>query len=210
MPAALVAATAALAAVVVAAERTRAAWGMWPKALASAGFVATAAASGAADTGYGRWVLVALSLGWAGDVALAAGRPRWFRIGLAVFLLSHLAYLVGFGVLGMRTIAAVVTAAALAPVAVTVGRWLLPRVPAGLAAPVIAYIVVISVMVAGAAGTVSSGAPWPILPAALLFYTSDLLVARDQFVEATYANRWAGLPMYYAAQIVFALSAGMQ
>jgi uncharacterized membrane protein YhhN len=209
MPAAFIAATAAFLAVLLVAERTRAAWRVWPKAAASAGFVAVAVSSGALDSGYGRWVLAALALGWAGDVALARGGTAWFRAGLAVFLLSHLAYLVAFGVLGIRAIAALATAALLAVPATAVGRRLLPRVPAGLRAPVAAYVIVITAMVAAAAGAASAGAPWPVLPAAALFYVSDLLVARDQFLERASVNRWAGLPLYYAAQVLFALSTGM-
>ena len=107
MPAALVTATAVLLGVTLVAERSRAAWGVWPKAAASTGFIGVAVAAGAAGTGYGRWVLAALALGWAGDVALAIHRPAWFRAGLAAFLASHLAYLVAFGVLGVRAIAVI-------------------------------------------------------------------------------------------------------
>ena len=207
MPAVFASVTAAFLVAVVVAERNRAGWRIWPKAAASAGFVAAAVAAGALDGGYGRWVLAALVLGMAGDVALA--RPSWFRAGLAVFLLSHLAYLVAFAVLDLRAIAALTGAAVLALPASAVGRWLLPHVPAGLRTPVVAYVVVITAMVAGAAGAASAGGPWPVLPAACLFYLSDVLVARDQFVDPAYVNRWVGLPMYYSAQVLFALSTGM-
>lgn len=209
MPAILVAATAVLLGITLAAERTGAAWRLWPKAAASAGYLGVAAAAGAAGTGYGRWVLAALVLGWVGDVALAVPRPAWFRAGLIAFLASHIAYLVAFGVLGLRAIAVIAAAAGLALPAGIVARWLLPSVPAGLRVPVTAYLVVITAMVAAACGAACAGGPWPILPAAVLFYASDLLVARDRFVTPAYANRLAGLPMYYAAQVLFALSTGM-
>ena len=59
-----------------------------------------------------------------------------------------------------------------------------------------------------------NGCPWgsgddPIrLVAALLFYLSDLAVARERFVAPGRTNRLWGLPTYYVAQILFALSIG--
>ena len=39
---------------------------------------------------------------------------------------------------------------------------------------------------------------------ALLFFASDLSVARDVFVHRTFVNRLWGLPLYYAAQLCLA------
>ncbi|MFH2073523.1 MAG: lysoplasmalogenase [Actinomycetota bacterium] len=209
MTIALIVAVAGLVGITLIGERSHAGWRVVPKASASAGVIALAVASGAADTSFGRWVMVALALGWVGDVSLAVDRSVWFTIGLGAFLLSHVAYIGAFGVIGLRAIAAAVTLGALAIAAAAVGRWLLPHVPRDLRVPVLAYIVVITFMVAAAAGSTSNGAPWPVLPAALLFYLSDLGVARDRFVAPGFANRVIGLPMYYAAQVLFALSVGM-
>lgn len=209
MEPALVAAVAVFLLATLAGERERAPWRVVPKALASAGFVALAVAAGAGDTAYGRWVLAALVLGWVGDVALAVDRPLLFTAGLAAFLVSHIAYVAGFAVLGLRGIAAAVTLGVLAAGSAAVGRWLLPHVPRGLRVPVLAYLAVITVMVAAAFGAASAGAPWPVPVAAVAFAVSDLLVARDQFVTRAWGNRVAGLPLYYAAQVLFALSTGM-
>ena len=46
-----------------------------------------------------------------------------------------------------------------------------------------------------------------ILLGAVVFATSDILVARQRFVVRSLANRVLGLPMYYLAQVLFALSA---
>jgi hypothetical protein len=43
---------------------------------------------------------------------------------------------------------------------------------------------------------------------ALLFYLSDLLVARDRFVRPGIVNRVVGLPLYYAAQLLLASAVG--
>lgn len=205
----LIAAVAVLVGITLLGERSLAPWRIWPKAAASACFIGVAFASGALDTRYGRWVLLALALGWIGDVALAVDRSIWFVIGLGAFLLSHLAYLGAFQAHGLRAIAAGVTLVLLSIATVAIGRWLLPHVTRGLRVPVIAYLAVITVMVAGATGATSDGAPWPVLPAAVLFCISDLAVARNQFVTPGFGNRAIGLPMYYTAQVLFAVSVGM-
>jgi uncharacterized membrane protein YhhN len=130
-------------------------------------------------------------------------------VGLAAFLLSHLAYVGGFAELGIRAIAAGTAALVLLVPAVLIGRWVLPNVPRQIVVPVIAYIVVITAMVAAASGAASDGAPWPVLPAAAAFYVSDIGVARQRFIAPGFANRAVGLPLYYGAQILFALSTGM-
>src|SRR5260370_30008726 len=62
------------------------------KPLASAAFVALALSAGATATAYGRWVLVALVLSWLGDVLLIPRSTVTFRLGLASFLVGHLAF----------------------------------------------------------------------------------------------------------------------
>jgi uncharacterized membrane protein YhhN len=209
MTPALVAATAVLLGVTLLAERREAPWLVGPKAAASSGYIGVALVSDATDDPYGRWVLAALALAWVGDVAFTSQRRLWFRVGLLAFLLAHVAYVVAFGVLGMRAVAVVVALMVLAAVAAAVGRWLFWIVPRELRVPVVAYVVVISVMVAAASGAACAGAPWLILPAAGLFYLSDLLVARERFVVRSFANRAASLPIFYTAQVLFALSVGV-
>ncbi|MCP4006145.1 MAG: lysoplasmalogenase, partial [bacterium] len=43
-----------------------------------------------------------------------------------------------------------------------------------------------------------------ILLGALMFYVSDLAVARDRFVATGFDNRIWGLPLYYCGQLVLA------
>jgi len=43
---------------------------------------------------------------------------------------------------------------------------------------------------------------------AVLFFLSDLLVARDRFVAPGFGNRLLGLPLYYAAQLLLASAVG--
>jgi uncharacterized membrane protein YhhN len=78
--------------------------------------------------------------------------------------------------------------------------------------PVLAYIVVISIMVCAACGiagnpNLPASARATIFAGAILFYLSDLFVARQRFVVNAHANRVVGLPLYYAAQFLLAFSA---
>ena len=174
------------------------------KPAASLCFIGVALASGALDSGYGTWVLVALTLSAVGDIALLGHSTPAFLGGLTSFLLGHLAYLVAFAVRGAEAGAtAVAVVLAVAP-AVLVVRWLWPHIPRDMRGPVGAYAAVISMMVAFAVGTVAWDADLRILLAAVAFYCSDLAVARDRFVAPGFSNRLWGLPLYYAAQFVFA------
>ena len=182
--------------------------GRWvAKPVASAGFVGTALAVGAAASGYGRALLAALVLSFAGDLFLLSPGRAAFLGGLGAFLVGHLAFAVAFLVRGAGLGWSAVALVPLVALALAVARWLLPRVDPGMRAPVTAYIVVIVCMVALAVGcAVRSGAPI-VAVAAVLFFLSDLSVARDRFVAPGFANRLWGLPVYYVAQLLFAWSA---
>ncbi len=73
-----------------------------------------------------------------------------------------------------------------------------------MAAPVRAYVVVISAMVVCAAGTVGQAGLPQILVGALMFYISDLAVARDHFLAPSFANKAWGLPLYFGGQLLLA------
>ncbi len=177
----------------------------WFKMLASTGFIAVALSVGALSDPYGRIVLVALVLSWVGDLLLTFASRGAFLGGLVAFLLGHVAYSVAFGTLGVDPVVGGVAAVAVAIIAIFVWRWLAPHV-GDMAAPVVAYIVVISVMVVLAFGSYGEGATWLIPVGATLFFASDLFVARNQFVASDTVNRVWGLPLYYLAQVLLALS----
>ncbi len=178
------------------------------KPLASAGFIAVAWTAGAVDHAYGQAVLVALALCWIGDVCLLSRREGWFLGGLGAFLLGHVAFAAAFVIRGVAVGWVLASAVALVGIAMLVRRWLSPHVPAKMRGPVDAYIVVITVMVALAAGTTAAGGSATILIGAVAFFLSDLSVARERFVRSALINRLWGLPMYYVAQIVLASTAG--
>lgn len=176
------------------------------KPVASAAFVALGF-GGASGGALGLGILAALVLSFFGDLLLIPSDRRIFRASILTFLLAHVAFVAAF--LGHGASWGW-TAAALVPLALSaalIGRWLLPHVAAALKPAVLAYMVVISAMVAAAAGAVGAGAtPW-LLAAGIAFYANDVLVARDRFVTRTWLHRLVGLPLYYGAMAAFALIA---
>lgn len=207
----LILVTLAAVAALLVAEYARFRPGIWiAKPLASTGFVAVALAAGAleGDGGagrYGCWILAALVLSWWGDVFLIPrNRRRLFRAGILSFLLGHVAFAVAFASRGFDILAAGATAILLIAPVVFVLRWLRPHVSPDMALPVYAYVVVISAMLISAAASVASAGQPTILLGALMFYGSDLAVARDRFVAPGFVNGAWGLPLYYAGQLVLA------
>lgn len=188
--------TAAMVAWLVRAQGTSAA--LIAKPLASTGFILVALAEGAADSQYGQVVLAGLFLGALGDVALMF--ERWFLGGLVLFLAGHVAFIVAFVSRSPITIA---TAGAGAVLGLLSAGWLLPKIEPTMRMPVAVYIVVISVMVS--AGIGDGQHPFTRIGAPL-FALSDLLVARERFVKSDPRNPMWGLPTYYAAQVLIALS----
>ena len=195
----------ALAALLLA-ERRGSTAGVWvAKPLASTGFVALGLVRGAAATGYGRWVLAALALGWLGDVLLIPkGAKRAFAAGLGSFLLGHLAFAAAFLVRGVAWPWLAAGALGAGAVAIPVLRWLGPHVPASLRGAVHAYVAVISAMVASATGAFGAAGGAALLAGALGFFASDLAVARQRFVAKSFTNKLWGLPLYYASQLLLA------
>ncbi len=156
-------------------------------------------------------VLGALIFCLGGDVLLGVGSRQAFLGGLVSFLLGHVMYAAAFSTVlrvgGAMAAGTVVMMAA----GLLVWRWLRPHL-GSMQTPVLAYIVVISFMVAGAVGLaanpmIPSAARWCVLAGAVLFYASDLFVARQRFVTDAHVNRQIGLPLYYTGQFILAFAA---
>lgn len=197
-----IAATAAL----LAAERASWQPGVWiAKPLAAAGFVGAAWANGALETPYGLWIFLGLVLSAVGDVLLIPKQsPRAFLAGLGSFLLGHVAYTFAFAVRGLDPITVAVAMLAVLAMGLAVLRRLLVHVPEKMRRPVLAYVVVISAMLVCAAGTVGRAGIPAIFAGAFAFYLSDLAVARQRFVQRSFANKAWGLPLYFGAQLILA------
>ncbi len=197
----------AVAALLVA-ERRRSQPGKWvAKPIASAAFVATALASGALDGTYGRLILAGLVLCLLGDVLLVpSGRVRVFRAGVFAFLAGHVAFGLAFLTQPLDLAWSAGAAACLGVALWYVWRWLRLSLQPDLRGPVVAYLVVIGLMSTLAVGVTGAGGPGTVAAGALAFTASDVSVARDRFVHEEFFNRAWGLPLYYCAQLLLALS----
>ena len=149
------------------------------------------------------WLLAALVGSLAGDVFLLF--PGYFVPGLVAFLLAHVAYLVllrqGVGWFPSRhALAATLCVGA----AMYAFLWT-GGLPAGLRAPVAAYVTVIALMAAQAIGRATvqrDKASWLVAVGAGCFMLSDSLLATNKFVMSLpLASFWI-LTSYYAAQVL--------
>jgi uncharacterized membrane protein YhhN len=166
---------------------------------ASLVFVALALARGV-ESAFDRAVLAGLVLSVVGDGLLLSRRRPAFLGGLVAFLLAHVAYAVAFAGPSRPSLLAGVLVLA---ITAAVLLWLWPRL-GDLRWPVLAYCAVIGAMLWLALGVARP----EVRLGALLFFVSDLFVARDRFVHAGLVNRLVGLPLYYAAQVLLALAVG--
>lgn len=154
-------------------------------------------------------LLAGLSVSAVGDVVIAYA----FIGGIAAFLLAHIAYLVAMG--RPRGRAAPHLAGSLPALAVggTMG-WILVaggRLPPPLEAPVIVYMLVITAMLARAVGRAfvepRTRASRVFLSGAVLFVTSDALIALSRWVVTIPHPRAAILATYFTAQWLIAAGA---
>jgi uncharacterized membrane protein YhhN len=148
-----------------------------------------------------------------GDFFLALPQERMFLLGLVSFLLGHVLYVVGFFYVADVSQWTWVGCLVGLLVSGLVFWWLRPHLGSMLI-PVIAYIIVITVMVIGAwtvLGDTKLGYAGRLLVfiGAVSFYLSDLFVARDRFLKSEFTNRLIGLPMYYCGQFLLAFSIGL-
>src|SRR4051812_1667740 len=105
--------------------------GVWlAKPVASAGFVAAAAASSVLGTPYGGRVLAAATLGALGDILLIPRARTTFLAGLVVFLAGHLVYVDAFLRHGFDRLWLGVGFLLLMLPAAIVQRWLRPHLSA--------------------------------------------------------------------------------
>ncbi|KAI9305868.1 YhhN-like protein [Cunninghamella echinulata] len=180
------------------------------KPLASTGFLISAIVNNSKGTDimnsshYNKSVILGLVLGAAGDVLLIP--KSGFIYGLFSFLLGHITLLYAFTLHGIDTTHATTALAATTVTAGIVGRWLIPKIKDPvMKGAVVGYMLVISTMVV----TASASFPHAPLPrqqliGALMFYLSDLFVAREEFAGKSKLNQWIGLPLYYGGQILLA------
>ena len=155
-------------------------------------------------TTFGYLMVVGLGFGVLGDIAMLV--PSGFMAGLGAFLAGHLLYVIAFVL--VTTDASWWHASALVPIAVSLiaMRWLWPHLGA-MRVAVVAYVTVITLMAIGALAICRAGSiahPSHMLAGAVLFYASDLWVAREKFVAPSLLNKIVGLPLYFGGQLLIA------
>ncbi|MBW2219183.1 MAG: lysoplasmalogenase [Deltaproteobacteria bacterium] len=162
---------------------------------------------------YYNFLLIGLILCLGGDVLLIFPQKKAFLLGLVTFLLGHVFYVIAFFKVSQISSPALIVT--LLILIFSIGVFFRLRAHLGsMLVPVILYIVVITSMVIGA-GSVLFDSMLPcngryiVFAGALLFYFSDLFVARNRFVEKAFFNRLLGLPLYYSGQFLLAFSVGM-
>ena len=188
----------------------RVAEGLCAKAALSCLFVVTALTQAHPVPSYYHAVIVGLILCAGGDVFLALPQRNMFLAGLVCFLVGHVCYLVGFLTILHMSWAAWLGGIVFIVISTRVYFWLEPHLQS-MKVPVILYISVITLMAGGAWSILCD----PQLPrtcrlliffGALLFYLSDIFVARNRFVKKEFLNRLLGLPLYYTGQFLLAFS----
>jgi uncharacterized membrane protein YhhN len=159
-------------------------------------------------------ILTGLGLCLIGDVCLIFfANRKVFTAGLVAFLAGHILYVIAFFSFGVTGPFVWITMVVCLCLSTGVFLWLRPHLGEMLG-PVIAYILIITVMVIAASALISNTgidmtARILVFAGAVLFYFSDIFVARHRFVKKEFLNRAAGLPMYYAAQFMIAFSTGL-
>lgn len=161
--------------------------------------VAAAVALRPEDPTQRAWFVVALVLSLAGDVFLMLPRDA-FVLGLASFLLGHVAYIVG---LAREADDASALLAVPIAFAVVVGSRVVRAVDdRTLRGPIVLYMLVISAM---ACVAVSTG-DWRAAVGALVFMASDSMIAWNRFVSPFPYARVAVMSTYHVAQGLLVLS----
>jgi uncharacterized membrane protein YhhN len=177
----------------------------WAKPATLVALIVATLVLGATDTTAGRWLLVALVFGLAGDVALLEKSDSRFRLGLAAFLVGHVAFVlcfiqVGLDPRGWNYLSFLVLGACLlATRQVAASTYL--RGGLALAAPVALYTVVIGAMVIYAFTT---GEPL-IAVGATVFAVSDTVLARDRFVRPWERAQLLVMVTYHVGQALIVL-----
>ena len=163
------------------------------------------------------WFGVGLVFSLVGDVFLLLPE-RYFRAGLLVFLLAHIAYIIGFNqplpALGVHFYILALAIAALGMVMFGIIRAGLQQHEEGgkMLVPVLVYSITISIMLFSALLTLFR-ADWQICASGLaagggaLFFFSDYLLAYNRFVQPLpHARLWVRIT-YHLGQLGLAAGA---
>jgi uncharacterized membrane protein YhhN len=183
------------------------------KTLLSCLFIITAVFEAHPLAGYFYLLLIGLIFCLGGDICLALFRERMFLYGLISFLLGHVFYLIAFFYVAHLNSWTWFGSGLCAVLSGGIYFWLRPHL-GSMNVPVLVYVIVITLMVAGAWSVLGSAhLAWNgrllVFIGALAFYVSDVFVARNRFIKPEFLNRFIGLPLYYGGQFLLAFSVGL-
>jgi uncharacterized membrane protein YhhN len=156
-------------------------------------------------------VLVGLLFSLGGDIALMfQENRRAFTLGLGLFLVAHIVYVVIFTLLGRFSGWDILSTVVLLIAALGFYRLIQPNLGV-MKGPVIGYILIISVMVSRAFSVLvspvfSGGQALMIAVGAVLFYFSDVILAASRFWRP-WRYHSVSLAFYYSGQLLIALAA---
>jgi uncharacterized membrane protein YhhN len=172
------------------------------KAAASASFLVLALSNGATGFLYGRIILIALVFSLLGDMLLLSRQSVFLVAGIAAFLAAHIAYAVAFSSRLLEPAWFAAASFVLIASALFILRWLWKYLDRLHKIAVASYLAALTAMASLAVATLTP----TIAVGALAFAVSDISVARDRFVERSPSNKVWGIPLYYFAQVLFAIS----
>ncbi len=176
------------------------------KPSASISFLVLALISHALLSKYGIIILGALTFSVVGDILLLKNNNRFFIAGLISFLIAHVFFIIAFLIQISSFTYLYFTFVPCLIFSFAIACWLIPKVERELKIPVIIYMLVITIMLSCAIASFYTTTNYLILIGALLFYFSDLSVARDRFCAAGILNLVWGLTFYYTAQVLLIFS----
>lgn len=171
--------------------------GLWA---GSVGFLVVALGNGAWQSRHGRLLFAALGCCALGDFF----GPGNFEAGVLAFAIAHLLFAATFLWLGVDRRRLALAIAATAVVSGLTLAWLLPHVARESLPLVLGYCTVISIMLITALALRPPHGSRLIIAAALIFYVSDIFVARWRFVDTSSNNAYLCYPLYYTACLLFA------
>lgn len=158
-------------------------------------------------------LLIGILLCFGGDMALMFMNKskKAFKIGLVLFLLGHVAYIVVFTWFSGFHKNDWISGTILIIAGIAIYLYLFPAL-GDLKIPVFLYVVIISLMVNRAISVFygdffSITQAWLITAGAVLFYISDIILALARF-RHTWRYGRINLAFYYSGQALIALSAG--
>ena len=122
-----------------------------------------------------------------------------------VLLILQTALLYSVGITLLCSLALLVLVA-MAVIGASVLAWLWKHLDGFYRVAVGAYVLAIVAMCAFAIAASAASGNWLLAGGAIAFAVSDISVARDRFVAHRFINRLWGLPLYYVAQVILALS----